>query len=205
MNTATDKSWKYDGRAGIMSSMLSIIFNQAMAQETYDADLAGLYWGLSLGPSGMKLHCYGFSDRLPDLSVKIIEDFLVGDFLKASYFDSTKDRVICGLQKYFTSRRSDSNAMYYRDALLSSRDEGIDDSLAIAETIELQNLRDHHDQIIQNNDIFLDCLVTGNVSSNTAKEIFSKMALAISNAKERKEEISEARDAMSYIPGEEVC
>jgi insulysin len=64
--------WCHDASTGMKSTMLAVIFNQAMAQETYDAELAGLYWALSLGPSGIKLHCYGFSDRLPDLADKIL-------------------------------------------------------------------------------------------------------------------------------------
>jgi secreted Zn-dependent insulinase-like peptidase len=72
-NTKTsDGVWCHDASTGMKSTMLAVIFSQAMAQETYDAGLAGLYWSLSLGPSGIKLHCYGFSDRLPDLADKIL-------------------------------------------------------------------------------------------------------------------------------------
>jgi insulysin len=64
--------WQYDSNAALQSSMISGAFSEAMAQETYDADLAGLYWSLSLGPSGIKLSCFGFSDRLPDLALKVL-------------------------------------------------------------------------------------------------------------------------------------
>lgn len=68
----TSGLWSHDTSTGIKSTMLAVIFNQAMAQETYDAELAGLYWSLSLGSSGIKFHFFGFSDRLPDLADKII-------------------------------------------------------------------------------------------------------------------------------------
>lgn len=71
-NSKSSGSWEYDANAGILSSILSGAFNEAMAQETYDAELAGLYWSLSLGSSGVKLSCFGFSDRLPDLALKVL-------------------------------------------------------------------------------------------------------------------------------------
>ncbi len=65
-------SWDYNDQAALLSSLLSGVFSEAMAQETYDADLAGLNWSLSLGSAGMKLSCFGFSDRLPDLGLTIL-------------------------------------------------------------------------------------------------------------------------------------
>lgn len=64
--------WEYNDQAALLSSLLSGVFSQAMAQETYDADLAGLNWSLSLGSSGIKLSCFGFSDRLPDLALTLL-------------------------------------------------------------------------------------------------------------------------------------
>jgi insulysin len=71
-NSKTSDGWEYDPKASLQSSILSGVFSEAMAQETYDADLAGLYWSLTLGGSGIRLHCSGFSDRLPDLASKIL-------------------------------------------------------------------------------------------------------------------------------------
>lgn len=118
--------------------------------------------------------------------------------MKESYFVSTKDRVIRGLRSYFTSRRADSNALYYRDALLASKDKSIEESLGIAEKVDLQSLQDHHSCLLKNDEIYLDCLVTGNVSSKTAKNVFSNIDAAISTEKAAG---PESRDAMSYVPG----
>ena len=71
-NVSTETGWEYDSKSVLFSSVLSGCFSEAMAQETYDADLAGLYWSLSLGPSGIRLSFSGFSDRLPDLALKIL-------------------------------------------------------------------------------------------------------------------------------------
>ena len=64
--------WEYSAESVLYSSILSGIFNEAMAQETYDADLAGLYWSIGLGPSGIRFSFFGFSDRLPDLAATIL-------------------------------------------------------------------------------------------------------------------------------------
>lgn len=104
----------------------------------------------------------------------ITEEFLSGKFLEAAFFESTKDRVIRGLRTYFESRRADSHAVYYRDALLAYRDNGIDESLQIAETAEFEMVKKHFEHVIGNNEVFLECLFTGNVSSSEARNFYSK-------------------------------
>lgn len=70
-------TWQYDVDSSIHSSMLSGLFSQALKQETYDAELAGLSWSFSTGSSGITLCCAGYSDRLPDLALKVLTDFLL--------------------------------------------------------------------------------------------------------------------------------
>jgi insulysin len=168
-----DGSWQPDVTAAIHSSLLGSIFSEAMAVDTYDADLAGLHWNLGFTSSGIKISCAGFSDRLPDLALRILEAFLMGEFIKESYFTSTKDRVCRGLRTFFQSRRADSNAMYYRDLLLTSSNGGIGASLSAAEATTLDSVKCHHQQLFSNPDWELDCLFTGNVSEKEAKEFFS--------------------------------
>jgi insulysin len=90
-NSKSSDGWQYDPKASLQSSILSGLFSEAMAQETYDADLAGLYWSLTLGGSGIRLHCSGFSDRLPDLALKIMgeqagEDAILIHGTRCTYF-----------------------------------------------------------------------------------------------------------------------
>lgn len=113
-----------------------------------------------------------------------------------SYFDSTKDNIIRGLSSYHLSRRADSLAVYYRDALLASNDVSIDDSLEVAKKITLTDVKDHFDSLVQNNEIFIDCLATGNVSSKSAKKMFIEACSSICDPKL----IGHAK-TMSYIPG----
>ena len=185
-NLQTEGTWIFDSRTTLLSSLLAGIFNEAMAQETYDADLAGLNWSLSIGGSGIKLNCFGFSDRLPDLALKVLNDFLSGEFLDETFFESSRDRVVRGLRTYFESRRADSHAMYYRDALLASQDLGIDESLDIALAVNFDDIVKQYRRILENSQFSVDCLFSGNVSKDNAKQFFSAA----------KEKILETRDAL---------
>lgn len=165
--------WQHDTEASISSSFVSGIFTEAMAQETYDADLAGLHWSLSLNSAGIHLTCSGFSDRLTDLALKVLQDFMAGDFLQESYFLSTRDRVVRRLRTFFESRRADSNALFYRDLLLSTDSEGLGESLSVAESLTLESVKAHHRRLLQNDEVIVDCLYTGNVSEKDAKDFYA--------------------------------
>jgi hypothetical protein len=135
------------------------------------------------------------------LLVLLLGEFLSGDFMKASYFESTKDRVIRGLRTYFESRRADSHAVYYRDALLASKDEGIDVALAMAEVAELQSVKDHHECILGNTEVTVDCLFSGNVSAENAKAFFSKATKQLQEAQKKSTIPATVSPINNFIPG----
>jgi insulysin len=172
-NVKVDGVWRYDSSAAVHSSLLDAIFSTALAQETYNASLAGLSWNLSLSTHGIHLQCSGFSDRLPDLALKVLDSFLFSQFMKESYFSSAKDRLERNLQTYFESRRADAHAFYYRNFLLSSVDMGIDEALTSLKKISLDSIKAHHASLFLNKDIKVDCLFSGNISSKEAMEFFT--------------------------------
>jgi insulysin len=172
-NIKVDGMWQYDCNAAVYSSLLTAIFSEALAQETYDASMAGLNWNLSLSSNGVKLFCSGFSDRLPDLASKVLHEFLSNHFLKESYFCSAKDRLVRNLRSYFESRRADAHAMYYRDFLLSSGNMGIDQALQSVQLATLESIKAHHHALLVNTETIVDCLFSGNVSADDAKLFFT--------------------------------
>jgi secreted Zn-dependent insulinase-like peptidase len=172
--------WVHDTRAAVHSSLISGVFSEALAQETYDAGLAGLHWNLSLSASGICIRCVGFSDRLPDLALQILQAFLSGDFCTESHFVSTKDRVMRSLRTFFESRRADSHAAYYRDFLLSSVGSGVDDSLVATEAATLGSTKRHLQRIFENEDSFAEIFLTGNVSEREATLFFANASGSIS-------------------------
>ena len=170
--------------------MLSGLFSQALKQETYDADLAGLGWSLSTSSAGITLRCSGYSDRLPDLALRVLKDYLLPEqseegsdsFFRESYFQSTKDRLVRSLSTYFEAHRADSHAQYYRDLLMSSHSSGIDTSLAAVEATTLDSLKAHHRRVLQNKEMEIECLFSGNVPESQAKDFYARASDIVKEA-----------------------
>lgn len=195
--------WEYEVNSSVHSSMLSGMFSEAMAQDTYDADLAGLHWNLAMTSSGIRLSCNGFSDRLSDLALTILREFLTGSFLQEHYFNNAKDRLIRNLSTYFESRRSDSIAVYYRDLVIASNEHGIDKSLEAAKSITLESARQQYKRLVQNAEANVDCLYSGNVSEEKAKDFFSEATRRLEEARDAKGS-SPLQDGHPWIPGKYV-
>ncbi|KAL3795275.1 hypothetical protein HJC23_008360 [Cyclotella cryptica] len=193
--------WEYDSETAMKSNFLTGIFSDAMAQDTYDAHLAGLDWSLSKSSSGYTLSCYGYSDRLSDLGLKLLTEFS-GNFVKESYFQTNKDKVIRGLKSYFQSKRADSIALYYRNLLMNWRGDGMEKSLEVAESITMDDVIAQHQSIWKDADLVLECLYTGNVSEKDAKQFFDK-ASGIIKSRSNTLENSDAlrRSCSAWIPG----
>jgi hypothetical protein len=129
-------------------------------------------------------------------------DFLSGDFLEKAYFDSTHDRMIRGLRTYFESRRADSHAMYYRDALVSSVDNGIPESLAMAEAATLEATQEQHARLTQNDEVKIECLFSGNVSKQEATDFYFKANSLIEKAHPTPE-AGTSDTSKNWVPGKE--
>jgi insulysin len=195
-----DGIWTFDASTSIRSSLLTSIFNQALAQETYDADLAGLHWSLSVSSNGIRIGCSGFSDRLSDLALYILQRFLAHDFFEESYFLSSKDRTLRSLKTYFESRRADSHATYYRDLLLASNNNGLDESIQAAEVATLESVKTHHTTLMDNDEIFVDCLYSGNVSETQARVFFQQATDLLQKATPIRHALETNKKAM-WVPG----
>ncbi|GAX23713.1 hypothetical protein FisN_12Hh290 [Fistulifera solaris] len=173
--------WIPSHEAVVHSTILSAIYSEAMAQEIYDADLAGSHASLLLSTSGIHINCSGFSDRLGDLALKILNEFLSGDFLTERFFQSAQDRVLRSLKGFFESRRADTYGVYYRDFLLSSLDSGIEDALLITKGATLHTTKTYFQKLLQNPESSIECFCIGNVSRKDAQTFFSDVCRAIDN------------------------
>lgn len=186
-------TWEHSVEASIHSSLLSGLFSQALKQETYDADLAGLSWSLSTSSVGVTLRCGGYSDRLPDLALKVLKDFLMPEdseigedaIFKDIYFQSVKDGLVRSLSSYFEAHRADLHAQYYRDLLMSSESNGIDTALVAVEAATLESVKEHHRRLLLNKEMEIECLYSGNVPESQAREFFSRASDIVHEATER--------------------
>ena len=167
--------WEYDTGAAMKSSLITKIFAEALAQETYDASLAGLGWSLSKSSSGFSLSCGGYSDRLPELAVKLLTDFCNLDgVMNPSHFISSKDKTVRSLKSYLASSRADSVALYYRNLLLSSQGKGVEANLEVAESLTFEDIVGQHRRIWADTGMVMEVFYTGNVSKEEAETFFVK-------------------------------
>ena len=79
----SSESWIFDTDAAVQSAILTSSFAEALAQETYDAAVAGLGWSLSKSPSGLTLTCSGYSEHISELALTVLRHFYDGSFLPA--------------------------------------------------------------------------------------------------------------------------
>jgi insulysin len=196
--------WDYDSATAMKSNFLTGIFADAMAQDTYDAHIAGLDWSLSKSSSGYTLSCYGYSDRLSDLALKLLTKFTAmkgkGSFVNESYFQTNKDKTIRGLKSYFQSKRADSLAMYYRNLLMNWRGDGMEKSLEVAQAISLDDVISQHESIWSDAGMLLECLYTGNVSEKDARAFFER-ATDIVKSRAKSTQVGEATQNWGWVPG----
>ena len=165
--------WKYDTAASMHSAILMDVFSDALAQETYDAELAGLHWRLSKAPSGLILKCSGYSEHLTKFALQLLTRFFADhSFLDEKYVTIKKDRYLRNLSSYFVSKRADSYAAYYTNYLLNSRGRGIDHTIDVTKSVSLSTLKDHFERLVSSR-LQVDCLFAGNVSEEESRRLFS--------------------------------
>lgn len=178
-----ETAWSFDSDAGIQSSILMDTFSDALAQTTYDASLAGLKWYLTKTDSGLVLKCNGYSQHLTSFTHHILEQFFDAEapFIREKHVRTNKDRMIRHLQSYLTSKRADSYASYYSNLLLSSRGLGVEDSLRLAKKVSTESIRAHHQSLIRSGLTKVECLISGNISKDSAKVFFDRARQTMTN------------------------
>ena len=196
-NSRVDGVWSHDPKRVALSTLLASMFNQALAQDTYAASLAGLSWNMSIYAGRIALSSSGFSDRLRDLALEVLRAFLNTKFITEAHFSGAKDRLMRSLRTYFESRRADSHATYYRNLILDSTNEDVESSLRAAEGLTLEDVREHHHVLLQNKEVYLDCLVCGNLSEHDARTFFESATKLLLDERSCKT----LADANMWIPG----
>ena len=194
-------TYNFDLKTSHLSNLLTSIFYEATAQSTYDAHLSGLGFTLSKSSSGFQFTVQGYSDRLSAYAEELLTKFCSSDFIKQTYFASCKDRTVRSLRSFHESKRADSIAIYYRDLLLSGKDQGVEKSLATVEQISIDDIISHHHDVFSDCDSKLEVLYTGNVSQDHSSAMFDA-AKNIVMAKRRNVRAEDRIDTnTSWIPG----
>lgn len=185
-----EMAWEFDTETSMKSTLLMNIFTDALAQDTYDAKLAGLHWNIHKSSKGIMLKCTGYSQHLPALMENILKRFFASQdsnddtFLSDRYFLSTKDSMIRHLRSYLQSQRADTYASYYTELLIASHGTGISHTAEVTESITLNDIKKHHALLSLSGRSQIDCLLSGNISENSATVLFSSMTQILQNALE---------------------
>ena len=189
------------------NNFLTAMFHDAQAQDTYDSYLAGLGWSLSKSSSGFTLTCGGYSDRLSDLALKLLADFCSVNsadetsFLKDSHFRTTKDKIVRGLKSYFESRRADSLAQYYLNLLMSSKSQGIEKNLELAEAMSLDDVVKQHQSIWADGNLMIEVFYNGNISERDATTFFTQATNIVERTQSKHAPAKQMNDSSSWVPG----
>jgi len=170
-------SWQYDTTKAMHATLLFTVFMDATAQETYDADLAGLDFSLSHTTEGWQLSAGGYSERLADLATHILDIFFNQShvFLQHKFVTAAQDRLVRNLNSYLLSNRADTIANYYTVQLLEGLSGGVDEKIIAVENITLDTLKQYYQQLVADQNGTWDCLVMGNVASDDATAFYQKV------------------------------
>lgn len=207
-HTFAQNEWTYDTKSSLQSTILINVFTDALAQQFYDAELAGLRWNMRKTSSGLILSFSGYSSannkNLIDFALNIINHFFAShdkandSFIKDSYFRTNKDYTLRNLKSYMESKRADTYAMYYTDLLMSSQGGDTAYKANVTESITVDSLKDHHRRIIAS-DAEVDCMFAGNVSERDARLFYDRAQEAIS-----RERTTPMHTSTKWIPGKKA-
>lgn len=198
-------SWTFDAETGIQTSLILDAFEDALAQTTYDAYLAGLHWSLKKSASGLILQCRGYSQHLTDFALNVFQQFYTTDpsFLTSKHVRTNKDKSIRFYESYLKSQRADVYASYYTNLLLSSRGNGIEEQLDITRQVNVEDLKEHHQTLTCSSSTKAECFVSGNISQKDAETFFQGIQ-RITNELESKSKYDaevESKKFQNWFPG----
>eukprot|EP00752_Nemacystus_decipiens_P005957 g5379.t2 len=160
--------------------IMTDILHKVLAQRTYDAQLAGLHWGVSRHTCGYVLQVAGFSQKIDLLLEQVVEAFLDpvaaagGPEAFAKQFDLAKERALMRTKSWVMSR-PDEVAHYYNGLALKLSDDLAPDpgGIKAAEATNLEECLAQHKEALQK--ILPVGLVYGNASKDDARRIWKTM------------------------------
>eukprot|EP00903_Cladosiphon_okamuranus_P013078 g12199.t1 len=168
------------GKGRQHARIMSDILHKVLAQRTYDAQLAGLRWGVSRHTCGYVLQVSGFSQKINLLLEQVVEAFLDpvaaagGPEAFAKHFDLAKERALMRTKSWVMSR-PDEVAHYYNGVALELSDDLAPDpgGIKAAEATNLEECLAQHKEALQR--VMPVGLVYGNASKDDARRIWKTM------------------------------
>ncbi|CAB1115801.1 unnamed protein product [Ectocarpus sp. CCAP 1310/34] len=162
------------------AQIMADILHKVLAQRTYDAQLAGLHWGVSRHTCGYVLQVSGFSQKIDLLLQQVVEAFLDpvaaagGPEEFAKQFRLAKERALTRTKSWVMSR-PDEVAHYYNGLALKLSDDLVPDPghIKAAEATNLEECLSQHKEALAK--VLPVGLVYGNTSQDDARRIWKTM------------------------------
>ncbi|KAG1681085.1 Insulin-degrading enzyme [Nymphon striatum] len=143
-----------------LACMFVRLFQDALTEYSYDAQLAGLSYNLANVKSGMMLYMKGYNHKLNILLEKLM-DCLTSFEVDEKRFEIFKEKYVRGLHN-FKAEQPYQQAFYYTDILLSQYGWTKDDILQVSDQITFDKLKDFIPELLSK--LCIECLCHGNLT-----------------------------------------
>ncbi|KAL2602981.1 hypothetical protein R1flu_022426 [Riccia fluitans] len=163
--------------AVLLASIFSDLVNDYLSAYTYSAQVAGLSYGFSSPDDGFSLSVSGYNDKMMNLAKKIVAA-IVNFEVKEDRFSIMKENI----QKSLINRRFEQpldQAAYNGFYLMIYKNVHFTEMLEVLPTLTAETLQQFIPQLF--NRVFLECFISGNVTSAQAEDFLQHVEDSLSN------------------------
>jgi len=155
----------------VLGQMFVRATEESLSEFSYDAEISGLSYALTLTKKGLQLTVAGYTHKLHVLLYKVLERVKKLSIEK-SVFERLKERIV---REYCDTKRQQPyrHAIYFQSRALGAKKFALDSTIEAARKIELGDLEAFASTLTINTDV--ECMVFGNFTVDQAKDIVAKM------------------------------
>ncbi|XP_010523876.1 PREDICTED: insulin-degrading enzyme-like 1, peroxisomal [Tarenaya hassleriana] len=153
--------------AAVLTDIFTRLLMDYLNEYAYDAQVAGLYYGISLSDNGFELTLLGYNHKLRILLETIVEK--IANFeVKPDRFSVIKETVTKEYEN-FKFRQPYQQAMYYCSLILQDQTWPWTEELDVLSHLEAGDVAKFVPLLLSRT--FFECYVAGNVESNEAESM----------------------------------
>lgn len=174
-------------RSAVLTTLWTMLYNDALVETTYDAGVAGLSWSLSTAGDGVRVAVSGYNDKLlvllkqvTDPMVECLRENSQCMWAKARRFQVIKDELRRGLEN--AKKKSPyARAMEQMSHLLQKREWSTERLLyeLSLPTLDLDAVAEHTKEMLSTT--FIEGFVHGNADAITARACLEQLTKALAS------------------------
>jgi insulysin len=155
----------YSPEASVLTEMFTRLLMDYLNEYAYDADVAGLSYGIKHTDTGFEIICVGYNHKMRILLDMIISK--IGDFeVRPDRFSVIKESLRKEYENY-KFHPPYRQAMYYCSILLEEHTWPWNEELEVLQHLEPKNLSLFTPQLLRK--AYLECYMSGNIEPNEAE------------------------------------